>query len=283
MRVARHGTGVRADIDALLSQVHPVFMLPPLAASLFGGILAGTLDSLPATVHVVAMFFAVYTAHVKDGYIDFHHRGEDDDHPLTVHGCRVALLVSSIGFWLATAALVVVATPITAVLAAPTWMIAYNHAPTLDMHTVTTTLGYPTGIALSLLGGYHAQAGSLATEPLVFAGIFLVLLTGIKVIDDSQDYDYDRSIEKRTVAVVFGTQRARRFAYTLQAAAMLLTTIAALLGVIPLATLLGVAAFGVVAAFAARADPETATMLLVRAAYVFLAFLVAAVWLQPTG
>jgi len=36
-----------------------------------------------------------------------------------------------------------------------------------------------------------------------------------------------------------------------------------------------------VAAFAARADPEIATMLLVRGCYVFLAVLVAAVWFRP--
>ena len=281
MRVARHGTGVRADVDALLSQVHPVFMLPPLATAVFGGILAGSLDTATATVHVVAMFFAVYTAHVKDGYVDFHVRGEDDDHPLTVRGCRVALLASSLGFWTATAALAVVASPVTAVLAAPTWMIAYNHAPTLDVHAVTTTLGYPTGIALCLLGGYHAQSGTLAPEALAFAGIFLVLLAGIKIIDDTQDYAYDLSIQKRTVAVVLGQAGARKLAYSLQALAMLLTTIAAVFGVIPLGALLGVGAFGLVALVASRADPEIATMLLVRAAYVFLAFLVAAVWLRP--
>lgn len=283
MRVARHGTGMRADVDALLSQVHPVFMLPPLAASLFGGILAGDLEFLPATVHVTAMFFAVYTAHVKDGYVDFHVRGEDDDHPLTIRGCRVALLASTLGFWSTTAVLAVVASPATAVLAAPTWLIAYNHAPTLDVHAVTTTLGYPTGIALCVLGGFHAQTGALAPEALAFAGIFLVLLAGIKIIDDSQDYAYDLSIEKRTVAVLLGRSRARRLAYVIQAVAMFLTTITALLGVIPLATILGVVAFAIVAMFAARAEPETATMLLVRAAYVFLAFLVAAVWLRPLG
>jgi len=65
MALARDTAGVDTTARALWSQVHPVFMTPPLAASLFGAILAGTVDPLTAAVHVVAMFAAVYTAHVK--------------------------------------------------------------------------------------------------------------------------------------------------------------------------------------------------------------------------
>ena len=48
MAVARHGTGPAATVRALWSQVHPVFMLPPVAASLFGGVLAGRLGPASA-------------------------------------------------------------------------------------------------------------------------------------------------------------------------------------------------------------------------------------------
>jgi formate hydrogenlyase subunit 3/multisubunit Na+/H+ antiporter MnhD subunit len=40
-------------------------------------------------------------------------------------------------------------------------------------------------------------------------------------------------------------------------------------------------AFGVVALLSRRADPELATMLLIRGSYVFLAVLVATVWFRP--
>ncbi|MFB6163642.1 MAG: ubiquinone biosynthesis protein UbiA, partial [Haloarculaceae archaeon] len=76
MAIARSGAGVTPALRALGSQVHPVFMLPPLAASSFGALLAGE-PALPlAALHVTAMFAAVYTAHVKDGYVDFYVRGE---------------------------------------------------------------------------------------------------------------------------------------------------------------------------------------------------------------
>ncbi|NIB99054.1 UbiA family prenyltransferase [Halobacterium sp. R2-5] len=281
MHVARHGEGARATAAALTSQIHPVFMLPPLAASGFGAVLAGEFSLGVAGVHVAAMFFAVYTAHVKDGFVDFHVRGEDDDHPLTAAGCRVAIRAASVAFFACAAALWWLVGPGAAALAVPAWLIAYHHAPQLDTNPVTTTTGYPLGIAVSLLGGYYAQVGSLAVRPVAFAGVLLVLLSGVKVVDDAQDYDYDSSIGKRSVAVVLGKPGARRLAYGLMAAAMVAVAALAALSVFPPSAVVAVAAFAVVAAFAARADPTIATMLLVRGCYVFLAVLVAAVWFRP--
>jgi len=281
MHVTRHGEGARATAAALASQVHPVFMLPPLAAAAFGAVLAGEFSLSVAGVHLAAMFFAVYTAHVKDGYVDFHVRGEDDDHPLTAAGCRLTIRAASLLFFACTAALWWLVGPGAAALAVPAWLVAYHHAPQLDTNPVTTTTGYPLGIAVALVGGYYAQAEALALRPLAFAGVLLVLLSGVKVVDDAQDYDYDRSIGKRSVAVVLGKPGARRLAYGLMAAAMASVVALAALSVFPPSAAAAVAAFGAVAWVAARADPTTATMLLVRGCYVFLAVLVAAVWFRP--
>jgi 1,4-dihydroxy-2-naphthoate octaprenyltransferase len=281
--VARDAAGPVAALRAFASQVHPVFMLPPLAAVAFGAVLAGEFALGVAAVHLAAMFAAVYTAHVKDGLVDFYVRGEDDDHPLTESGCRWAIRGASTGFFAAAAALWWLVGPGAAVLALPAWLIAYHHAPQLDTNPVTTTTGYPLGIAVSLAGGYYAQAGALAVRPVAFAGVLLVLLSGVKVIDDSKDYDYDRSIGKQTVAVVLGKARARRFAYGLMAAAMVGVAALAALAVFPPSAVLAVVAFAAVAVFAARSGPKLATMLLVRGCYVFLAVLVAAVWFHPLG
>jgi lycopene cyclase domain-containing protein len=281
MPFARHEKGLRADLDALASQVHPVFMLPPLAASAFGAVIAGTVAPLPLALHLLAAFFAVYTAHVKDGYVDFYARGEDDDHPMSESGCRRALAGATLGFAVVTLGLGVVAGPATAVLAVPMWLLGFLHAPQFDTNPVTTTLGYPLGIALAIVGGYHAQAGALAPEPLAFGLIFCTTLAGVKIIDDSKDYDYDRSIAKRTVAVVLGRARARRVAYALVYAGFVLVVLFAVDGILPAAAPAAALAFGVVALYATRADAELATMLLIRGAYVFLALLVVAVWFRP--
>ncbi|MFC6717983.1 UbiA family prenyltransferase [Natrialbaceae archaeon GCM10025810] len=281
MTFARHNSGLEATVRAYLSQVHPVFMLPPLAASLFGAILARGADPTVAAVHVLAMFSAVYTAHLKDGYVDFHVRGEDDDHPLTGRGCRIGLVGSTATFAICCLLLFVLVDAIAVALTLPTWVIAYHHAPQLDTNPITATTGYPLGIALAILGGFYAQAHTVAPVPAAFAVIFLVLLSGIKVIDDAQDYEYDRSIRKRTVAVTLGPNRARDVAYGLMLVALLAVVSLAAVGIFPPTAVLAALAFAPVALVARRAGPELATMLLIRGSYVFLAVLVASVWFEP--
>ncbi|WP_284009858.1 UbiA family prenyltransferase [Haloarcula pelagica] len=282
MAISRHDTGFSAAGRALLSQVHPVFMLPPLATSLFGALLAGGVDLRVAALHAGAMFFAVYTAHVKDGYVDFYLRGEDDDHPLTSGACRGALVGAGVGFAACTAGLWLLAGPLAALVTAPTWVVGYTHAPQLDMHPIGATMGYPTGITLALLGGYYAQATAFSPRVLGLAAVFLVLLTGIKIVDDEDDHDYDSSIDKRTVAVMLGPQRARRLAVGLLVGAMAgVVALAAVVPRIPPTAAGAAVVFGAVAAVAHRADSTLATMLLIRGSYLFLAVLVAAVWFRP--
>jgi len=259
--------------------------LSRLGRFLFGGVFAGSVRPVVAALHVVALFCAVYTAHVKDGYVDFHVRGEDDDHPLTVAGCRGALVGAAAGFVAALAGLWVTVGPAAAALTAPTWALGYFHAPQLDTNVLGATAGYPLGIALALVGGYYVQAERLSATVLGLAAVFFLFLSGIKIIDDSQDYDYDRSIDKRTVAVVLGPERARRFAYGLMAVGMAVVLAGATSGVFPPASALAPLVFGVVAAFAWRAgeDVSLATKLLIRGSYLFLAVLVAAVGWESLG
>ncbi|MFW6448883.1 MAG: ubiquinone biosynthesis protein UbiA, partial [Halobacteriota archaeon] len=157
MRLARGGRGPSATVHAYLAKVHPVFMLPPVAAAAFGAILAGALDPPAAAVHVVAIFLAVYTAHLRDGYVDFYVRGEDEATPLTPGGYRVGVAASAV---LVAACLVGLYRLVDAwavALTLPGWLIGFLHAPYLDRHPVTTTAGYPTGIALAVLGGHYVQ------------------------------------------------------------------------------------------------------------------------------
>ena len=281
MHVARGGAGGSAAIRALASQIHPVFMLPPIAASWFGGVLVGEFSLVVGALHATAIFAAVYTAHVKDGYVDFYTRGEDDSHPMTEFGCKLALAGATTLFFASLFALWLVVDWVAVALTLPCWLIAYHHAPQLDTNPVTVTAGYPTGIALAILGGYYVQATTLSPIVVAFALVFLVLLCGVKIVDDEGDYEYDRSIEKRTVAVVLGRRRARTLAYGLVLLGLALVVGFASVQVFPPSSILAVLAFGTVAAIARRAEPTLATMLLIRGSYVFLALLVMAVWFRP--
>ncbi|KAB1186661.1 MULTISPECIES: lycopene cyclase domain-containing protein [Haloferax] len=281
MSIARHDTGAKAALGALASQVHPVFMLPPVAASWFGAILAGEFALLPGTLYAAAVFFGVYTAHVKDGYVDFYQRGEDDDHPLTRRGCQLCLVGATLGFVLSTGALVGLVGAGVLVFTIPGWLLGYFHAPQLDTNPVTTTLGYPLGIALAILGGYYVQTGTLTATPIAFAGVLLFVLAGIKIIDDAKDYDYDRSIDKRTVAVVLGTDGAYRLAHVLIGAGLFFVVAGAITGTFPPFAAVAAVPFALVVVIARNAPPKLATMMLVRGSYVFLALLVIAVAFRP--
>jgi 1,4-dihydroxy-2-naphthoate octaprenyltransferase len=281
MRVARHDAGLAASLRALVSQIHPVFMLPPLAASAFGAALAGLDAPGLALLHVATAFTALYTAHVKDGYVDFYQRGEDDDHPLTAAGCRLALAASTVLFFTGSLAIGLLVGPVAALLTLPGWLVGYLHAPHLDTNPVTTTLGYPTGIGFALVGGYYVQTGSLSTTAVGFAAVFVTVLAGIKIVDDAKDYDYDRSVDKRTVAVVLGRARARIAAFAVMALGLVAVVGLAVVGTFPPSAVAAPAVFGLVAAVSYRADDELATMLLIRGSYLFLATLVVAVWFRP--
>jgi len=281
MSLARHGTGPSATAGAFLSQVHPVFMLPPVAASAFGAVLAVEFSVPLAVLHMVTAFFALYVAHLKDGYVDFHLRGEDDDHPLSVRGCRVGLAGASTAFFAGCLALWYLVDPVAALLTLPGWVIGYLHAPQLDLTPIGATAGYPVGIGIALLGGFYVQTTTLTPSVVAYAVVFTTILCGIKTIDDATDYSYDRSIGKRTVAVVVGRRRARRLAEGLMFAGMGSTLLLALGGVFPLAAGAAPVVFGGVFVFAHRAPPKEATMLLIRGSYLFLAVLVVAAWFDP--
>lgn len=281
MAISRHKSGLSADLRALLSQVHPVFMLPPIAASWFGAAVAGEFGILVGGIHTGAMFFAVYTAHVKDGYVDFYKRGEDDEHPMTIGGCRLALVAAATGFSVCTLSLGFLVGIGGALVTLPTWFIGYLHAPQLDTNPLTTTLGYPTGIALAIIGGFYVQTTEITATVIGFALVFTFVLSGIKVIDDEQDYEYDRSIDKRTVSVMLGPRRARTLAFYLLAAGIVGVLWGTLGGLFPPSTPAGALVFGSIVLVARHARPTLATMLLIRGTYLFLAALLVAVWFRP--
>lgn len=281
MRVTRQGTGVAATLGAFGSQIHPVFMLPAVAASAFGALLAQEVTPGIVVLHAGIVFCELYTAHVKDGYVDFYRRGEDEDHPLTAEGCRLALLGASALVFLGLGVLAVVVAPLAALLTLPGWLIAYFHAPQLDMHPVSATIGYPLGIGTTIVSGYSAQAASLSVQPVVYAVVFVVVLSGIKIIDDATDYEYDRSINKRTVAVAIGRARARQLAAVLMAVGLTIVAVGSVISIVPPSSIAAVLAFAGIAGVARKRNPRVATMILIRGTYVFLALLVAAVWFQP--
>lgn len=281
MALSRGAVDWVPSVQGVLSQVHPVFMLPPLAASWFGAFVARDISVSLGVLHMIALFFAVYTAHVKDGYVDYYVRGEDESHPMSAQECRVLLVGATCGFFIVTGMLGILVDSGIVLLTVPTWVIAYLHAPHLDMNPVSVTSGYPVGIALAIIGGYYVQVTGVSFAILGYAGIFLIILIGVKIIDDEQDYRFDRSFGKNTVAVVIGRERARELTVGLFISSLVIVLWGTVTGVFPSGTPLAIGVFCVLAGIAIRKPAPIATMLLIRSVYVFFAVLLGILWFQP--
>lgn len=210
-----------------------MFLAPGAAMSCFGALLAGEL-SIPAAIgHVIAVSLAVYVAHLKDGYVDYYVRGEDEGNPLSPGEIHAAIAISTGGFAVSVGALWVFAEPLAAALTVPVVVLGYLHAPHLDTNPVTATVDYPLGIVLATMGGYATQSGTVTPAVVAVCLVLFSLLAAINVLLDTLDYRHDRRISKRTVPVVLGPDRARIVAWGFVAVSIGLLGIACALGVLP--------------------------------------------------
>lgn len=196
------------------SQVHPVFMVAAIGATVVGALYSPVSDFLNLVIFCAGVFAALYFAHVKDSYVDYFERHEDDFSFLTKRQSYRAMALSSIvvlacaiyfyekGFWLV----------IPLILAG--FLLAFFHTP-LDLNPLGATAGYPTGLALAALGGYYVQAGILHTKIIYFAIAVWLVLNGVKIVDDVKDYDWDKKFGKIAAPVFFGKSLAKKVAAAL--------------------------------------------------------------------
>lgn len=229
-------TGAGGRVRGLLSYVHPTFMLPAVGTSLVGGMLAPSFDALPAVVHVVSVASALYVAHLVDGYVDGHVRGEETP-TLSAATIRLATVTATVAFVGLLATLWLVAGPAAVLATAPLWILGVAHAPLLDTNPMTGTLDYPIGIGLVVVGGHLAQSAGVSTLLLAVVAPTVVLLVGIGIGIDRLDYAADRSREKLTVPVAVGVDRAKVLATGCHAVAAGLVVLVVATGALPPAAL----------------------------------------------
>ena len=213
----------------LRSQVKPTFLLPVVGTSLFGALLSPHLDLAAGLLHVLATATAIYLAHLVDEYVDAHVRGEE---PVSVPIARLraAIMMTGLVALSVIGGLWATGHPTAAIVTLPLPVLAVLHAPVLDRHPVTGTLDYPLGIALVLVGGFLAQAGTVPPSVLGLAAVFVPVLAGAKITIDRLDSDFDRTVGKRTVPVLLGERDAAR------ASAGCLAVAVGLLGLVVLVT-----------------------------------------------
>ena len=64
-------------LTGLAAHVRPVFMVPVIGISVCGSLLAPEVDVQLAAMHATGAGIALFVAHLRDGLVDGHVRGEE--------------------------------------------------------------------------------------------------------------------------------------------------------------------------------------------------------------
>ncbi|MBI3587840.1 prenyltransferase [Candidatus Micrarchaeota archaeon] len=214
------------------SQVHPVFMVAAIAAAVVGALYAPASNLPNLLVFCIAVFSALYFAHVKDSYVDYFVRGEDEFSYMSEAQAKRAMLVSALAVLACGAYFIAVGLWGVLPFLLGGFLLAYFHTP-LDLNPVGATAGYPTGLALAAIGGYYVQAGTLPMRMFAFAFVVWLVLNGVKIVDDIKDCGWDARFGKITAPVFFGREKAKVVAAALVIAGALLGIALSLTRVLP--------------------------------------------------
>lgn len=256
-------------LTGLAAHVRPAFMLPVVAISVCGALLATSVNLWLAAQHAAAAGGALFVAHLRDGLVDSHVR--DEEQPLlSVATYRWATAAATVGVLLLASSLAATANVLATGSIVILLCLALLHAPYLDRHPVPVTVDYPIGIAITLAGGFATQTGTLPADVVAAAVSVAVLLAGIKIGIDQLDAEFDRTIEKRTVPVIAGTAGAQRVAV-----GSFVATALVVLGFVRTAILPQFAAIAAVAAVGCAGatlsvPPRTAVRVQMALSYVFV-------------
>lgn len=214
---------------AVLQEVRPLPTLAAITAGVTGMAIGGSLDGWLA--YALLLLAILYLAHVKDAYVDYYVRREDQEYPWG-SSPPTGELVSERGLaaMAAGAAVVVVAVPATLLLGEPLLFyglvvamvaLAASYAGRLDALPLGSAFSYPVGVGLATVAGSVLAAGRVVPEALLYAGPLVVVLAGAKVVEDIIDVGHDAELGKRTVPVALGPGRARRLGLGVVALGML--------------------------------------------------------------
>jgi 4-hydroxybenzoate polyprenyltransferase len=262
-------------LTGLAAHVRPVFMVPVIGISVCGSLLAPEVDVQLAAMHATGAGIALFVAHLRDGLVDGHVRGEEQP-VLSIPAYRWTTAAATLVALLFAVALFTTVSVLAAGSITVLLCLALLHAPYLDRHPVPVTVDYPVGIAVTLAGGFATQTGTLPVDVLAAAVSMAMLLSGIKVGIDQLDAAFDRTIGKHTVPVIAGGTGAQRVAASVFAGAALFVAGFVVTGILPVVASIGaVAAIGCAGA-TLTVPPRTAVRLQMALSYVFAGALFAA-------
>jgi 4-hydroxybenzoate polyprenyltransferase len=193
---------------------HTIFALPFALGALI--VAANGWPSLRIFVLVVVCMVFARTAamlfnRLVDWSLDQHNPRTASRHLLiSKSGAIVLLAVSSGGFLLAAAAI----NRLTLILAPVALALIFFYSVTKRF---TTATHFFLGLALAIapIGAWIAQAGRIDLAPVVLAAGVICWVAGFDLIYATQDYDFDRREDIRSLVVKLGIVRSLRLAQLL--------------------------------------------------------------------
>ena len=205
------GNGALGRFLRLIRFSHTIFALPFALGALI--VAANGWPSLRIFVLVVVcMVFARTAAMLFNRLIDW---SLDQRNPRTVSrhllisksGASVLLAVSSGGFLLAAAAI----NRLTLILAPVALALIFFYSVT-KRFTSATHFFLGLALAIAPIGAWIAQTGRIDLAPVVLAAGVICWVAGFDLIYATQDYDFDRREDIRSLVVKLGIARSLRLA-----------------------------------------------------------------------
>jgi 4-hydroxybenzoate polyprenyltransferase len=198
---------------------HTVFALPFALGSLIiaaNGLPSGRVVFLVLSCMVWARTAAMLFNRLADWSLDQRNPRTATRHRLVPKPIAVAgLMIATAGFLVSAAFL----NRLTLLLSPLALAIVFFYSVT-KRFTSLTHFFLGLALAISPIGAWIAQTGSIGVAPLILAGAVLCWVAGFDVIYATQDYDFDRREGLRSLVVSVGVDRSLKLAQFLHVAAL---------------------------------------------------------------
>jgi len=259
-------------IKGYIKETRPPVMVMAALAALFGCSMAPSFDLGLALLYISAVFFILYSAHLRDTFVDYFVRKEYEKGYESRLGDSGGVLNSdelAMGFGVG----IGVALCIGLYLAwTVSWLLlpigliglffAIAYPGYLDTHWWEILI-WPLGVACAFWGGYVVQTGTLALQPLILGAIVWFILIFAKIIDSHPDMEVDRKIGKETVPTLIGKERSKRLSYAGMYVGVGWGLLFSFFGVIPKELLPCFAIIAPFLAYSQKHDPREGIMIII--------------------
>lgn len=253
-------------------------MIAALTAGLTGFAFAHAFNIILLLPFLLSIFLALFSAHLKDTYIDYYVEKEDVTYRFGRFDSSYGLLskknlVNGILFSMLIFSLLTIYLTIFRffylIFGIIGMLLALTYSEKLSKNSVGACIGYPLGVSLVLVGGYYLQTSAFNPIVIIFSMILLLFLSSGKIIEDMIDMKHDKLFNKNTIPVLLGTKKNKMFGYALAYLSLIMVAIFSMLFLTPL-NLIGILISFIIILYSSRLKVEKGIYIFVAGIYVVM-------------